>query len=216
MKTEPQKIHNGDLKANPGIVYDFDEITGSVDASGADTKTAFPKLTTVGGSVEATGADTKNLKTNNPCAVEKCRKNIFEANLKLGYYYVDGILAALVKRKGRVARVIIVGKTAVSYVVEDGRGNYSHGETLEKARDGLIYKISSRDTSTFKKWTKSTTVSLVDAIASYRIITGACEFGTRHFCEGLGKLPKNLTINRVIELTKGQYGANTFAAFFSK
>ena len=52
-------IHQGDLVAKPGTVYQFEQITGSLYASGADTKTAFPKLTTVGGSLDASGADTK-------------------------------------------------------------------------------------------------------------------------------------------------------------
>ena len=51
--------HIGDLTAQAGNVYDFTEITGTLDASGADTKTAFPKLTTVGGPLYARGADTK-------------------------------------------------------------------------------------------------------------------------------------------------------------
>ena len=53
------KTHTGDLKAKPGIVYDCEEITGYLYASGADTKTAFPKLTTIGGHLYASGADTK-------------------------------------------------------------------------------------------------------------------------------------------------------------
>ena len=54
-----QNIHQGDLVAKPGTVYHFKEITGYLDARGADTKTAFPKLTTVGGYLDASGADTK-------------------------------------------------------------------------------------------------------------------------------------------------------------
>lgn len=49
------------------------------------------------------------------------------------------------------------------------------------------------------------------------MITGACAFGTRHFCEsvlGDGKKDK-YTIAEVIELTKGQYGAETFKNFFT-
>jgi hypothetical protein len=189
-------------------------VGGYVDASGADTKTSFPKLTTVGGYVDARGAE--HVKTNDPSALEMCRKNIFHANLKLGYYYVDGILARLVNRKGKVARVVICGKTAVSYVVEDARGNYSHGVTLAEARSGLMFKLSSRDTSIFKKWTRDTKVSSADAIMAYRAITGACEQGTRHFCEGLGKLPDSLTVGEVIERTNGQYGSKEFSQFFEK
>ena len=51
--------HHGNLIAKPGTVYQFEQITGSLDARGADTKTAFPKLTTVGGGLDASGAYTK-------------------------------------------------------------------------------------------------------------------------------------------------------------
>ena len=43
------KIFEGDLTAEKGKVYEYIRITGSLYASGADMKTAFPKLTTVGG-----------------------------------------------------------------------------------------------------------------------------------------------------------------------
>ncbi len=157
-----------------------------------------------------------SVRTNDPSAVETCQKNIFHANLKLGYYYVDGILSRLVNRRGKVARVVICGKTETSYVVEDARGNYSHGATLAEARSGLMFKLSSRDTSSFKKWTHTTKVSLPEAITAYRAITGACEMGTRHFCDGLGKLPESLTIGEAIKITKGQYGAEAFAGFFAE
>ena len=52
-------VHKGDLIAKPGVAYECEEITGSLDARGADTKTSFPKLTTVGGWLDARGADTK-------------------------------------------------------------------------------------------------------------------------------------------------------------
>jgi hypothetical protein len=189
-------------------------VGGSIYASGADTKTAFPKLTSVGGYIDASG-NWKHVRTNDQSTASTCRKNIFQANLKLGYYYVDGILARLVNRKGRVARVIICGKTAVSYVVDNGNEKYSHGETLKAARDGLIYKLSSCDTTPFEQWKRGTSVTLADAIKAYRAITGACEAGTRHFCEKIGKLPESLTIADAINMTQGQYGADAFAKFFS-
>ena len=49
----------GNLVVEPGKIYDYDEISGTIDAQGTDTKTAFPKLTSVGGSIDARGADTK-------------------------------------------------------------------------------------------------------------------------------------------------------------
>jgi hypothetical protein len=53
------EIFKGDLVAEPGNVYNYSEITGYIYARGADTKTAFPKLTSVGGYIYASGADTK-------------------------------------------------------------------------------------------------------------------------------------------------------------
>ena len=47
----------------------------------------------------------------------------------------------------------------------------------------------------------------------YRAITGACEAGTRYFCEN-NKLPKKCTIRKAIELTQGQYGNESFRKFF--
>jgi hypothetical protein len=170
----------------------------------------------VGGSAYFQGwtGDTKTVRTNDPTAPEICRQNIFQENLKIGYYYADEILARLVNRRGHVARVIVCGKTKQSYVVDDGNGKYSHGATLDEARKGLIYKLSSRDTAPFKKWKLSTKISLADAIQAYRAITGACEAGTRHFCETNGNLPDRLTVADAIRRTAKHYGSDAFAKFF--
>jgi hypothetical protein len=194
-------------------------IGGYLYARGADTKTAFPKLTTIGGALYASGADTKTAfpkltKQTDPDARAKCVDALFRANLKLGYFYVDGILSSLVNRKGHVARVIVCGKTAMSYVVDDGRSNYSHGETLREARSGLLYKLTSHDTAQFKVWKLDAVVSLGEVIQAYRAITGACEAGTRHFCEQQGKLPEKIKIADAIKMTRGQYGHDAFAKFF--
>lgn len=50
-------------------------------------------------------------------------------------------------------------------------------------------------------------------IQAYRAITGACEFGVRNFCEGKS-LPKKITVSDAIQLTKGQYGSESFGSFF--
>jgi len=230
-----KKIHQYDLIATAGVVYEYEEITGNLDARNANAN-AFPNLTTIGGDANFEGwsgsadklttiggdanfegwsGSADKLTTNDPSACDKCRRSIFDANLKIGYYFADGILAKLANRKGRVARVVICGNTATSYVVDDGNGNYSPAATLDEARRGLIYKLSNRDTTPLKKWTQNTVVSVADAIRAYRAITGACEAGTRQFCETGGKLPDKLTIADAIKRTKGQYGADVFAKFFA-
>lgn len=133
-----------------------------------------------------------------------------------GYHFGDGILAKIMNRRGRVCRVVVVGESEPSFVIEDGNGNYSHGKTLAEARDGLLYKLSDRDTSRFAKWTTQTVVTLADAIQAYRAITGACEAGTKHFCQQQGELPEKLSIANAIKRTAGQYGHEQFAAFFSR
>ncbi len=126
---------------------------------------------------------------------------------------MDGIVSELVSLKGKVAKVVVCGKTVESYVVSNGHGSYSHGATVAEARRGLLYKLSSRDTTEFKGWKLDKVVPLGDAIKAYRAITGACEGGTRGFCEGK-TLPQKLTIKDAISLTKGQYGSEAFAGFF--
>ena len=47
----------------------------------------------------------------------------------------------------------------------------------------------------------------------YRVITGACEQGTRYFVEH-NDLPNRLTVRQAIDLTQGQYGNKKFKEFF--
>jgi hypothetical protein len=52
----------------------------------------------------------------------------------------------------------------------------------------------------------------------YRIITGACAAGTQRFVDGLSKdeIKDNYTVSEIIEMTKGQYGHETFKNFFER
>ena len=251
-----KKIHNGDLIARAGVVYDCEEITGNIDCRNADWNTKIdqlttvggsayfrgwtgsapklttvgssayfrgwtgsaPKLTTVGGSADFQGwtGSAKTIKTNDESAPDKCRKELSASFRRNGFHFADGILAKLVATKGRVSRVIVCGKKTVSYVVEVGEGVYSHGATLKEARESLLYKIGSRDTSEYKRWTMDTKKTLGEMIVAYRVITGACEGGVRNFCESKGELPKVLTVADVVKLTAGSYGAETFKKFFER
>jgi hypothetical protein len=133
------------------------------------------------------------------------------------YRLIDGIFCEVLHKKKELYKIRIVGKQTISYVVTDADGsNFSHGETIQQAVDGLMYKMSKRkDTDQYKAWTLDTEISLPEAIASYRSITGACEQGTRHFVESLKEIPKILTARKVIQLTNGRFGHNTYKAFFA-
>jgi hypothetical protein len=253
MKTE-QKIYSGNLIAKAGVIYDFTEITGTLDASGADTETAFPKLTTIGGYLYASGADTKtafpklttiggyldasgadtetafpklttiggyldargaDTKTAFPKLKSQGYESALQAALKLvGLCKVDGILAKVINKRGPVSRVVIVGQTQQSYIVER-EGKFAHGKTLAEARADLLMKLGTRDTSQFKGWTTETKVALEQIIVAYRTITGACGQGCSHFLASKNYPPK-VTVGFIIEETKGAYGHEAFRNFFNK
>lgn len=134
------------------------------------------------------------------------------------YIKVDGIFTKIISERGNVMRVQRIAHREVEYLVTDGDGRWAHGATLKEAKESLIYKITSRDTSKYKEWSLDTTITHAEAIEAYRVITGACAMGTRHFCETIlgDKKKEKYTVAEVIELTKGQYGAESFKEFFKK
>ena len=134
------------------------------------------------------------------------------------YIKVDGIFTKIISERGNVMRVQRIAHKEIEYLVTDGDGRWAHGATLKEAKDSLIYKITSRDTSKYNDWTLDTTITHAEAIEAYRVITGACAMGTRLFCETIlgDKKKEKYTVAEVIELTKGQYGAESFKEFFKK
>ena len=140
----------------------------------------------------------------------------FKEWLKLGYVHADGITKKLISKKKigniEVFEVEEFIERSNSFVVKKGNV-FSHGKTIKEAKESLVYKISSRDTSEFKKWKLTDVKSRADLIRAYRAITGACEFGTKQFCESQ-KLKAKYSVNEVIKITEGKYGNKEFAEFF--
>ena len=236
-----QNIHEGDLFAKPGVVYQFEQITGYLDASGADT-TAFPKLTTVGGSLYARGADTTtafpklttvggylsiyargaDTTTAFPKLTKKgagdsakaiCRDALVAAIAVHGLTLEDGILSRVIGSRGGVKRVRIVGQAKISYIVQRD-GHTAHGATLDEARADLLLKMGNSDTTPYLDWTTETKASLQEMIVAYRTITGACQQGVSHFLTSKNYKGK-LSVQFVIDETQGSYGHDAFKAFFT-
>ena len=132
------------------------------------------------------------------------------------YCLVDGIFTEVVARKPKLWKVKKIGAKDISYLATDGAGKWAHGETIKEAKADLIYKIGSRDKSRYEGMTLETKMSYGDIIECYRVITGACAQGTKGFIEATGIESRDYTIGEVIKLTKGQYGADTFASFFGR
>jgi hypothetical protein len=126
----------------------------------------------------------------------------------------DSILSKIISQKGDVFKVINHGETETAYLIKKD-DFYSHGKTIEEARDSLIYKLSNRDTSKYKDYTLETVVSHKEAIQMYICITGACSYGTRCFVEQTqDKIKSEYTVLELIELTQSQYGNDKFKEFF--
>ena len=133
------------------------------------------------------------------------------------YIKIDGVFSVVDSSHGNVFHVHQLGKSKSMYVVTDGENHWAHGDSLKEARADLIYKINDRDTSEYTKLNLDDTMTFEEAIAAYRTITGACAAGTRDYVEN--RLPKpykeKYTVREMIELTKGEYQAETFKNFFT-
>ena len=150
----------------------------------------------------------------------------FEPNYKGTYLYenengryikADENFAKILEQKGNLYHIDMYGDGEITYLITDGEGNWAHGETLDEAKADLLYKITDRDKSDYGNLTLDSELSFEDAIVCYRVITGACSFGTKDFIENrLGEKKDEYTISEIIKLTEGEYGNEVFKDFFCK
>ena len=173
--------------------------------------TSLPENLTVGDSLDLSGTGITQKER------EKVKKMTFNIETLLSwkggkYRIFDGIFCEVLCRKKNVWKVKIGLK--IQFVVTDGE-RFAHGDTIEKARDSLMYKISERDTSSYKHLRQNTVLTKEEAIKMYRVITGACEAGTRHFVEtNIYKIKETMTVSEIIKITEGQYGNSELKKFF--
>ena len=133
------------------------------------------------------------------------------------YIKADGIFTEVVSHKGNVWKVKRLNTDKIFYLITDGNGNYSHGVSIQEAKADLLYKTTNRNKEDYKDLTLGSELSYEEAIICYRVITGACSFGTRDYVKNrLPKKKETYTIGEIIELTKGEYRNNIFESFFTE
>ena len=131
------------------------------------------------------------------------------------YIKVDGIFTEVISKKGNVYKVKHLNNEKEFFIVGDGDGNFAHGNTIKDAKDDLIFKITNRNIEEFKNLKLDSVLNFKDAVECYRVITGACSFGTKDFVKTNNIEEKDYSIKEIIELTEGYYGNEIFKNFFA-
>ena len=162
---------------------------------GGDFYCSNNQLTTLDGAPKEVGG----LRNTILARIEDIRNN-------RGVTIADGILGHVVSKKSGITKIIAVGSKKTLYLVSDGKGNFSHGETIKEARESLVYKI----TASFDgKIPEKATVS--EWIPIYRAITGACSTGVRMFVEKNRMCLSDVkTKEEVLNIIGGAYGSDRF------
>lgn len=183
-------------------------VGGSLDLSNTQI-TALPDNLTVGGGLYLSS-------TQITAEQSKKARRLKDGDCVPGkYIYCDGILTHIRKTHHVDGYTLYVGKIKNKNVVSDGE-LYAHCETFREGIADIAFKrAKDRGAEQYRGMSLDTVLPLAEAKTMYRIITGACSAGTEAFAESLGdKLQESYTIREMLEVTKGQYGAQAFAEFW--
>lgn len=184
----------------------MEENGGWLDLRGTGI-TSLPDGLTVGGWLDLHGTgitDTTNV------------KHLKNGDYVRGrYLYADDILTHVKSKKKVDIYTVYVGKIPGRNVVFDGK-HYAHCDKIRDGISDLLFKSAKdRGADQYKGLSLDTELTVDEAVAMYRIITGACRQGSQQFVDSLGdKLKEKYTIRECIDLTKGQYNAERFQEFF--
>ena len=185
----------------------FTEITGGLDTSNSVQHPDFLKnLSTLG-----------VLYTSNSIQHPDFLKNV-KRTFDLPYLYKDNILSFVHNTKVidgiTIHKTNRIGYTNTEYIAIKGDLS-AHADSLKLALIDLRFKESDRDTSWLEDKTLDSILSFDDSVLAYRCITGACSGGVSHFLKSI-KEKQEYKIGEIIDLTKGEYGNESFSKFFKE
>ena len=198
----------GDLSLSYTSIKELpDNLTvgGNLNLYGTQIK-ELPDNLTVGGGIIGYEGDTSNVHylKDGDCVPNQ-------------YIYADNILTFVESKKEIKGYTYYKGKIAGRNVISDGI-HFAHCTSFKEGVKVLDFKkAKDRCAEQYSNLTLDTVVSTKELITMYRVITGACQQGTEHFVNSLGKkLKDSYTVREAIELTNGQYRARAFEEFFKK
>lgn len=118
-----------------------------------------------------------------------------------------GGVTILACRGSRIKNQKVIGD---KFYIAQSDGQNAHGKSIEDALREIKFKTGDRDVSEFRNMPKDSKKSPSECAFVYRMVTGACQFGTERFIESQDKLKKIYTLSEIIKITDGQYGYDTF------
>ena len=110
------------------------------------------------------------------------------------YIKVDGIFTEVIKKTGNLYLAKKVNVPDEFYLATDGKWNYAHGATKEKAKADLRFKIIAEKLK--KDPIKPDTMLTV---LYYRTVTGACDLGCRQWLDA-NKIPYKIEGESTVEV----------------
>ena len=142
-------------------------------------------------------------------------KKLREGDYVLGeYLYADGILTHVKRDKRIGAYTYYVGKIPGRDVISDGT-HYAHCGSVRDGISELAFKTAKdRGAEQYRSVDIGEEIPTGDAIVMYRVITGACQQGTKRFVDSLPAVRDRYTVRQIIDMTRDQYGGEAFRRLF--
>jgi hypothetical protein len=187
-KFDALKSGGGDLSIYASAKFDAPQL----ESVGGDLY-IYAKGSLIAGKLYTGGYDKFRVIDNIGCVVLSTKK--------------QGKVTVLMCRHSKIKNQKVIGEKF--FVAQEGDHN-AHGKTIAEATQELAFKSGNRDVSQWKNLPPTTKKTPQEWAVVYRMITGACQYGTKDFMERKGKLKKAYTLDQIIAETRGAYGHEKF------
>jgi hypothetical protein len=206
-----------------------DDFKDYLTANGIQWKEADGKIVIDGGAVSLKSLTTlpENVHFNNGGGVyldSLSKPNQFYQGKNRTFKVIDGYTMLIESHKQRGAITIYkaryfgggpIEKLKQCFIAES-EGYFAHGDTTEEAVRDLNFKAL-QETADLSEIVEQVKSSGKVTVAQYRLLTGACASGVKHFLELKGILPdtESLPLKEVIAMTQGAFGGEKMKELFA-
>ncbi len=203
-----KKIHHGNLEIKTQA--DADKYVGLTEVTGdlyINASAKLDALKSVGGDLYINAS----AKLDAPALYPKGFNN-FKVYDNIACVVLSskkkGGIEILSCRQAKIKQQKLIGEKL--FVAKKGSAT-AHAHNIKTALEELAFKLGNRNIDQYKNMPMHTRKSPEDWAFVYRMVTGACQYGTKQFIEAKGELRRTYTLAEILDETKGAYGHNTFA-----